>query len=84
MNHKAAHPLAGQTVILSSGPYAGQEYRIEDYWDRVTGGSWMDASGNPGALQYAMLSLQTDVPFDDEVLYGKIGVFGHLVHTNWL
>ena len=83
--HAAPFEKAGQTVTLTSGPFAGSEYRIEDYWDRLTGGSWMDAAGNPAALQYAMHPLSGHtVPFDDEVLYGKIGPFGHLVHVSWL
>lgn len=83
--HTERFEKAGQTVTLTSGPFAGTEYRIEDYWDRLTGGSWMTADGNPAALQYAMHALGGHtVPLDDEVLYGKIGPFGHLVHVSWL
>ena len=50
MIHSEAHPLAGQTVTLALSRDApdfksGDEYRIEDWWDRVSGRSWMDASG---------------------------------------
>ncbi len=93
MAHENPSPLAGQTVRIRKGVtdpaqgavVAGAEYRVEDWWDRVSGGSWMTAQGNPAALQYAMRTSVTDlnghdVPIDDEVLYGKVGPFGHLVH----
>lgn len=67
--HKEMSKLAGKTVKIVKGEFAGQEYRVEDWWDRVYGKSWMDSNGNPAALEYALRK----VPFDDEVLYGKIG-----------
>lgn len=78
--HNKPFGKAGQTVTLSSGPYAGEEYRIEDYWDRVSGQSWSMSAGNPAALQYAIKAPS----LDDEVLYGKIGGLGYLVHVSWL
>ena len=91
-----AHPEAGRTVPLArhpddlegnGGPVAVQ---IEDWWDHLTGGSWMYAEGNPAALKYAMRTglgggIGTDhVPMDDAVVYVKIGGFGHLVHQKEL
>lgn len=82
--HPEPHPLAGKTVKIKqldkSPQFSGQEYRVEDYWDRVAGKSWMDAVGNPAALNYALRP--KTVPMDDEVLYGKIGAFGHLIHVS--
>jgi hypothetical protein len=89
--HTEAHPLAGQDVKIAEGVadprgmvVPGALYRIEDYWDRVSGGSWMWAQGNPSALQYAMRTglVNQSVPTDDEVLYGKIDGIGHLVHVS--
>ena len=74
--HTESHPQAGQTVTLKTG----EEYRLEDWWDKLTGSSWMYAVGNPAAMNYAMRAL--DLPIDDEVVYGKIGVYGHLVHVS--
>ena len=82
--------LAGTTVRIKDGvtdPIQGQvvggtEYRVEDFWDHLTGGSWMNADGNPAALHYAMRAGMTGLPVDDEVLYGKIGNLGHLVHVS--
>lgn len=91
MIHSEPHELSGQTVKLTadfsdrSGELQpGMEYRVEDYWDRVSGGSWMNATGNPAAMKYAMrsgLSVKP-IPIDNEVLYGKIGAFGHLIHVS--
>lgn len=79
--HAESSPLAGQTVKAKLG-YTVVEYRVEDWWDKITGGSWMFADGNPAALNYAMRSATNQLPIDDEVLYGKVGAFGHLVHIS--
>ena len=71
-----------------SHPYFQDEVviRIEGWWDDVTGGSWKWANGNPAAMIYAMRTgLKDDaVPPDDEVLYGKVGGLGVLVHETEL
>ena len=91
--HNEPHPLAGQTVKLREGVtdpargivVGGVEFDLEDWWDRLDGGSWMFAEGNPAAMQYAMRSgMGGSLPIDDEVVYGKIGRFGHLVHVSEL
>ena len=86
------HPLAGKTVKLTPAPCSNEKlalsngalYRIEDYWINVSGGSWMDAQGNPACLMYAMRAGFSGLPIDDNVVYGKIGGLGHLVHVNEL
>lgn len=89
--HSEPHPLAGKTVKIKEGVQdrsgmvvADAEYRVEDYWDRVSGGSWMFATGNPAAIMYAIRTALDNpgVPVDNEVLYGKIGAYGHLVHVS--
>lgn len=77
--HTESHPLAGKTVKA-----LGEEYRLEDWWDVLTGGSWMNADGNPAAMNYAVRSAVAGLPLDDEVVYGKVGAFGHLVHVSEL
>jgi len=66
--------------------FGGSEIDIEGYWDDVTGSSWMYAQGNPACLIYAMRTgfSEEKIPNDDEVLYGKIGCYGHLVHISEL
>lgn len=49
----------------------------------------MNSNGNPAALEYAVRSAfngeNNSVPaFDGDVLYGKIGAFGHIFHVNEL
>lgn len=84
--HSEAHPLAGQTVTLSSGTFAGSEFWIEDWWDRVAGKSWMDCNGNPACLEYAVRGsfADHDPPFSNEVVCGKIGGLGKLIHVQHL
>lgn len=93
MAHTTAHPLAGKTVRVSLKARHAQldgtehEFVVDDYWDRITGGSWMDAGGNPACLIYALrigFDETRSIPADDEVVYGKIGRFGHLIHTSEL
>lgn len=86
--HSERHPSAGQTVIVNidldgSGP-AEHKYTVEDWWDRLTGGSWMWADGNPAALAYAARSARFALPVNDEVVYGKINGLGHIVHVTEL
>jgi hypothetical protein len=83
MSQRTRSPLAGQTVKIRADVdrIGGQEYRVEDWWISVFGGSWMDARGNPAALAYAVRTAGS-TPIDDEVLYGKIGGLGFLVHVS--
>lgn len=49
--------------------------------------SWMISDGNPACLEYAIRTAvqQLKVPaFDDKVVYGKVGGFGHLFHETEL
>lgn len=81
---------AGETVKINPGvkgphgaDFGGLEYTIEDYWQNVYGTSWKFSNGNPAALQYA-LRIADDIPLDDEVVYGKIGCLGYLMHVSEL
>lgn len=89
--HTEKHPLAGQTVRIKADvkhpqvpDFGGAAFRIEDWWDHLTGKSWMVSDGNPACLIYAMRTGFSDspIPDDDEVVYGKIGSYGHLVHVS--
>lgn len=87
--HINPHPLAGKRVRIKAGlkhmnheAYGGTEFRLEDWWDRVAGKPWRYAVGNPACLVYGIHRKQRDLPEDDEVLYGKIGGFGYLVHIS--
>lgn len=91
--HSESHPLAGKTVVLESKGdptreivVPGATYHIEDWWDSeyIGGGSWMNAVGNPACLQYALRGGLVNLPIDNEVVYGKIDDFGHLVHVSEL
>lgn len=89
--HDTAHPLAGKKVkikFVEPGHFQLEglehEYTIEDWWDKITGGSWMWAEGNPAAIIYGMRAGLAfgKIPTDDEVVYGKINGLGHLVHVS--
>jgi hypothetical protein len=83
MAHSNPHAQAHQTVTIDRKGIEGEEtFRLEDWWDRVAGQSWMDSDGNPAALHYAMRAGLNGLPTDDEVVYGKVGSFGHLVHVS--
>ena len=84
MKHAEQHPQAGQMVTIAKGQLAGSEYRLEDWWDRVAGKSWIDCDGNPACLDYALTSVEDGLPLDDNVVYGKIGRLGKLVHISQL
>lgn len=86
--HDEKHPMAGRTVSINIRSHdwgeGDHEFRIEDWWDRVTGGSWMDAKGNPAALIYAVRSVDAGLPLDNQVVYGHIKNRGTLVHVSEL
>lgn len=85
--HRNPHPQSRDTVTVTTAQPLFQqdettvEFSVEDWWDRLTGGSWMFADDDPAALNYAMRSAG-GLPLDNEVLYGKTkDGLGHLVHA---
>jgi hypothetical protein len=84
MIHAEPHPSAGKTVIikknLATNPpvQEGSHYRVEDWLDRLGQGSWSAAAqaGNIACLLYARRL------GNNEVLYGKVGSLGHVVHVS--
>lgn len=85
-SHSTPHPLAGQTVTVTAALHSDEpgdhEFRVEDWNDRLFGVSWMDMQGHPASLVYAMRSAMAGLPLDNEVVYGKVQGFGHLVHVS--
>lgn len=74
---------------LQCGDMSGAEFIIEDWCENVLRCSWMNANGNPVALEYAIRTAMhgdnNNVPMlSEDVLYGKIGGFAHLFHMNEL
>ena len=94
MIHNDKSELAGQTVKVAewvkhpqNKNFGGIDILIEDWWDRVSGGSWMFAQGNPACLVFAMRTgfSERPIPTNNEVLYGKTpDGLGHLVHISEL
>ena len=84
MIHQEHSLLKGQTVTIKEGEFKGEEYRVEDWWDKVSEHSWDSGvnRGNPACLEYLVRSIREGFPLDDEVLYGKIGMFGKLIHIS--
>lgn len=91
--HPEKHPLAGKVVRIKKHvkhaqvpDFGGSEFHLEDWWDRVAGKSWMFCDGNPACLIYAMRSAfaSPKIPTDNEVVYGKVGWAGHLIHVSEL
>ena len=88
---KERHPLAGQTVKLKEnigkfmqGEAGGAEFCVEDWADNVLGRSVWATNGNPAALEYAIRTATNGnrIPIDDNAVYGKVGIFGHIVHDS--
>lgn len=82
VRHTDPSPHAGMQVVIDIGR-GPEPFRVEDWWDRVYGKSWMYSNGNPAAMAYAVRSGVAGLPVDDEVLYGKDSQrSGHLVHVS--
>ena len=88
---------AGQTVKTKQGvgtssfgqDMSGQDFIVEDWWENVSGCSWMNAVGNPVALEYSIRHTKYGDNnhvhlFCNDVVYGKIGPSGHIFHVNEL
>ena len=88
---------AGQKVKIKQGvgissfgqDMSVHDFAIEDWWENVGGCSWMNANGNPAALEYAIRHTKygenNNVPLlGNDVVYGKIGLLGHIFHVNEL
>jgi len=84
MGTRTPSEYAGKTVKIRADvpKLGGAEYRVEDWWINVAGMPWGEADGNPAAMQYGMRAGFAGLPWDDEVLYGKIDGFGFLVHIS--
>lgn len=82
--HADPHPLAGQTIPIVIDRVGTGDFIVEDWWDRVAGVSWMRAGGNFAAMNYSVRAGFAALPFDDEVVYGKLAGLGHLVHVSEL
>lgn len=79
---KERHRLAGCTVRIKSGKYKDRLFEIEDWQENVMGQSWMNMIGNACALAYAIRAAEDDLPIDNNVLYGKIGFLGFMIHES--
>ena len=77
MIHSKPYTFAN-TIKTSVENLGGKEIQIEDWWDRVSGKSWMDCTGNIACLTYAV----RDTPINNEVVYGKIDGAGYLIHID--
>jgi hypothetical protein len=86
--HTEPHPLAGHTIDIPhpDHPLTSElvEYRIEDWYDRVAGCSWMVADGNMTALKYAIRSGALGLPTDNLVVYGHINGLAQALHESEL
>ena len=67
---------------------AKEDFLIEGYWKDLNNGiSWKDTSLNNIAVKLYVIRLlkyNGKIPYDDNVIYGKVGMFGHLLHESEL
>lgn len=91
MIHESSHPQAGKTLKIKQesihkqvSDFAGSDFKLEDWWDKVGGISWKESQGNFSCIVYKDRATTNGLPLDDEVVYDKIGAFGHLVHVSEL
>jgi hypothetical protein len=82
--HSEKSPLAWQTISVDIGRGSVEQYEVEDWWDHLAGNSpyAMEFLGNWACKNYIARVAARGLPQDDEVLYGKIGGLGHLVHLS--
>jgi hypothetical protein len=85
MYTNAQATLVSDVNDVSVGTIAkGTEVAVEGLWTEVTGGSWMNATGNFAAMNYGLRVGLDGLPIDDKVYYGKVGGLGFLFHETEL
>lgn len=76
----------GKTYRIKSGQFKDSEYWVEDLWNRMPGNSdWINNIDRIGCLEFAARSSQEGGynPMEhDKIYYGKIGIFGKLIHES--
>lgn len=76
----------GKTYKLISGEFAGSEYWVEDLWYKMPGNkTWVENINRIGCLEFGMRSAKEggyDPVEHDKIYYGKIGMFGKLIHAS--
>jgi hypothetical protein len=80
MTHTAPHPKAGQTVTLTKGPDAGKQFKIQDWFDRVTGGAINNRPTNSMTQPY----FARGNPDHVDVVVGTLGNIQIAVHASEL
>lgn len=92
--HQDSHPLAGQTVKVHPRLdhnllVDGADFTVTDWVDRMDPEtSWslpeLAQRGNYAAKQYLARVDVCELPQDSEIVYGKIGGLGYIVHVSEL
>lgn len=89
--HSESSSLKGKEVTIKKTQthrqfpgFGGSKFVVEDWWDKVSGKNWFASSedGNIAAFVYLLRSIDNNLPPDNEVVYGKLGPFGCLVHIS--
>lgn len=71
--HSTPHPGQHKTFkVFSKDPdMVGMTIRIDDWWDRMTGGEfWLTPVTLPAASVYMHHRRIADLPMDEEIVYG--------------
>lgn len=76
----------GKTYRIKSGEFEGSEYWVENLWHKMPGNrSWIQDTNRIGCLEFLVRS-EKDGSYnmleDDKIYYGKIGMFGKLMHES--
>ncbi len=89
---RESHLMAGQTVTVNPAVehqmlVQGAEFRVEDWYQNVNDtASWKNDVNLPAVLNYFLRVRESNgaIPDNNEVVYGKIGGLGYLVHVSEL
>lgn len=84
MQIKKTCPLAGKTIRITSGPYEGNDFVVEDWACNVFEGlAWEMRMNNPAILDYLVghnFELSgAEHSYMGTAMYGKVGLYGKVV-----
>jgi hypothetical protein len=78
----------GKTYRIKSGQFTGSEFWFEDVWNKMPGNKdWIENIDRIGCVEFlARSSVESGYnPMEhDKIYYGKIGLYGKLIHESQL
>ncbi len=80
--------IPGKKYKITDGKFKGETYWVEGLWNKMSGNkNWIEDINRIGCVEFLARS-STEQGYNpmehDKIYYGKIGMFGKLIHESQL